>query len=249
LAVASCTIITELQIPYWRDNEALFRRATVATTDNFLAYNSLGAALYSKGRFDEATAAYRASLASYPGYSDARHNLIAILIRTGQLDEAASQITEGKKFRVDFANLHYSLGLALRDRGRTDESILQLSEALALSPDNPGAHSALGALLVRKGRTTKPSLTCKQSSKTSRRFGSPSQSRPRVRRQRTHGRRHQSVRGSATPATRLRRTSQTGSAPHSSKKAAPTKASPTCAKPSKSAPTSPTPTTTSAPPC
>src|SRR5262249_15664282 len=50
----ACAVLTSRQITFWRDSEALFRRAARITKNNYLAYNNLGIFLAKKGKTDEA---------------------------------------------------------------------------------------------------------------------------------------------------------------------------------------------------
>src|ERR1035437_7433796 len=54
LSLVACVFLTERQIRFWRDSEALFGHAVKVTRDNYLAYNNLGFYLNNRGRTAEA---------------------------------------------------------------------------------------------------------------------------------------------------------------------------------------------------
>jgi hypothetical protein len=67
IALAGCLICTSRQLSYWQSPEKLFRHTIAVTSDNYVAYDYLGAALHDVGKFDEALAAFRSGSTSHVG--------------------------------------------------------------------------------------------------------------------------------------------------------------------------------------
>ena len=152
-AVAACMILTRVQLGYWHDSEALFRHALDVTQDNYLAHNSLGTALDSKGRNEEATTHYREALRLRPSYAEAHYNLGNELARQGQVDEAIGHFGEALRLAPGYAEAHYNLGLALAGKGQVDDAISHFQAVVSLKPEYADAHFNLGLLFARQGQT------------------------------------------------------------------------------------------------
>jgi Tfp pilus assembly protein PilF len=91
LAVAACAFSTWRQVPYWRDEVALFRHATEVTERNAFSYYNLGAAFAKQGKAGEAVGCYEEALSLAPGFLKARYNLATALAESGKRREAVIQ--------------------------------------------------------------------------------------------------------------------------------------------------------------
>jgi protein O-mannosyl-transferase len=151
-AIVLCLALTRQQIGYWKDSEALFRHALDATKNNYLAHNSLGAALIKKGQINEAIRQCQEAIRLRPGYALAHNNLGLAFEEKGQADEAISQYQEALRVKPDFADACYNLANALLIKNQLDEAIRQFQRALQLKPDYAPAHNNLGVALARKGQ-------------------------------------------------------------------------------------------------
>jgi tetratricopeptide (TPR) repeat protein len=151
-AIALCLALTRQELGYWRDSETLFRHALEVTEDNCLVHNSLGAALFTKGRVDEAISQYREAIRLNPNNPLAHNNLGGALFRKGQTDEAIGQYQEGLRLQPADADAHYHLGNALAKKGQVAAAISQYQEALRIKPDNADAHLQLGNALANNGQ-------------------------------------------------------------------------------------------------
>ena len=151
-AIVLCLALTRQQIGYWKDSEALFRHALDATENNYLAHNSLGAALIKKGQINEAIRQCQEAIRLRPGYALAHNNLGLAFVEQGQATEAISQYQEAIRVKPDFAAACYNLANALLVKNQLDEAIHQFQRALELKPDYAPAHNNLGVALARKGQ-------------------------------------------------------------------------------------------------
>ena len=91
IALAACLAMTFQQVGYWKNSEALFRRAVEVTSKNYLAYNNLGYFLSEKGKVDEALTNYLKSLEINPNYEEAQNNVGHALAQKGRLEEAIAR--------------------------------------------------------------------------------------------------------------------------------------------------------------
>ena len=152
LLLAACGFLTERQIRFWRDSEALFGHAVKVTRDNYLAYNNLGFYLNNQGRTAEAMENYRLSLKINPAYEDALNNLGYALAGQKKYAEAIPLYEAALRVRPRHAEVHNNLGNALSETGKIDEAIQHYLIALQEKPDHADAHNNLGIALAMKGR-------------------------------------------------------------------------------------------------
>jgi tetratricopeptide (TPR) repeat protein len=152
VGLAACALLTERQIGYWRDSEALFRHAVQVTRDNYLAYNNLGFYLSGQGRTAEAMENYRLSLKINPAYEDALNNLGYALAGQKKYAEAIPLYEAALRIRPNHAEVHNNLGNALSETGKIDEAIKHYLIVLGEKPDHADAHNNLGIALAMKGK-------------------------------------------------------------------------------------------------
>ena len=145
-------ISTWLQVRYWKNSIVLFTHTIKVTSNNWLAHNNLGVALYRQGRPQEAIGHYSEALRIQPDHAGAHYNLGIVLAVLARLDEAIVHYFEALRIRPGHANTHNNLGLALFRKGKFEEAIGQYSSALQINPEHAGAHHNLGILLAQQGR-------------------------------------------------------------------------------------------------
>jgi tetratricopeptide (TPR) repeat protein len=133
VALAS-TVLTVQNLPYWKNSEALFRRAVEVTDSNGMAMNGLGATLAASGRIDEARPYLYEAVNLMPRLAEARTNLGIILLGDGDADGAIAQHREALKVRPDYAPAHVNLGNALAATGQFEEGARHLQQGITLDP-------------------------------------------------------------------------------------------------------------------
>jgi protein O-mannosyl-transferase len=143
--------VTWLQIGYWKNNVTLFSHAIKVTSDNYLAHDSLGAALFDKGEIDAAIYQYTEALKIKPKYMNAQNNLGAALAKQGKYMEAINHYRESLLINPDFASAHYNLGIALAGVGKTDEAVKEYKAAIQIDPQYVSAYNNLGLAFADKG--------------------------------------------------------------------------------------------------
>ena len=140
------------QLQYWRNGEALARRALSVTANNFVAWNFLGIALADAGRFAEAKASYEMAIKIRPDFPDAYYNLGNTLSREGHLEEAVKNYQDALAISPQYADALNNLGTALNRLGRDDESVAAYRKALRARPEFADAAHNLGTVLAMQGK-------------------------------------------------------------------------------------------------
>ena len=140
------------QTACWRNSETLWTHTLACTSDNYVAQNNLGFALFKQGLVDEAIAHYQKALQINPDNLEACYNLGNALIQKGRVDEAVIYYQKALQINPDSAEAHNNFGNALLKMGRVDEALRHYQQALQINPDYIEAHINLGSALLQKGR-------------------------------------------------------------------------------------------------
>ena len=156
LVMAGLIVMRWQQTRYWYDSETLWTRALACSSQNPLAYTSLGNALAGRRRVDEAIAQYRKALEIEPGHAGAHTNLGNALAGRGELDEAMAHYRKALEIEPDHVEAHNDLGNALSNHGEVEAAIAHYRMALAIKADFVEAHNNLGTALARHGVSMRP---------------------------------------------------------------------------------------------
>jgi protein O-mannosyl-transferase len=152
-ALAACLVVARIQLSYWPDSITLLRHAIAVTTDNYIAYNSLGRALDDAGQKDEALVCYSKSVQIESHFPSAQFNLGMAWLNRGRPAEAVGYLSAAVQLVPDNAGAHYYLGTAMIAVGRLDDATAQFTEALRLDPEMTAAHYQLALALIKQGKT------------------------------------------------------------------------------------------------
>jgi hypothetical protein len=130
--IAALALAAGRQTTYWRNSEALWRRAIDCTEQNYAAHNNLGIILQQRGDTDGAATEYRKALEISPGYADAHNNLAISLQREGKLGEAAAEYARALEINPDLPgaeiNLAYVLAVSPDEHLRNGPKAVELAE-------------------------------------------------------------------------------------------------------------------------
>ncbi len=107
------------------------------------------------GRYDQAIAHFRISLALNPRSAQAHYNLGTALTLARKLGDAAAAYRAALQIDPAYANAHNNLGNVLLAEGRNDEAIRELREVVRLQPDSPGGLKNLAAAYAIDGQFTR----------------------------------------------------------------------------------------------
>jgi len=128
------SVLTWKQCTYWRNSFSLFSRAVEVTQNNFLAYTSLGLALFEKGNITEAIEHYNKAILIKPDYDEAYNNRGIAYVTLGQYPSAIEDYNNAIRFHPAFANYHYNRGYTYEILGQYPLAIEDYNIAIRLQP-------------------------------------------------------------------------------------------------------------------
>jgi len=94
IILATLVVCARTQTSYWRNSELLWTHTLACTSENAVAHNDLGYALFQKKRLDEAIGHFQQALRIKPDYAEAHHNFGNAWLQKGRADEAIVQYEE-----------------------------------------------------------------------------------------------------------------------------------------------------------
>lgn len=135
----------------WKDNYSLWTDTLKKSPDGAIPHASMGDALLSLGRVDEAIRHYDVALELNPDYYGAIVNLAVAYLDKGLVDRAIAQSRRAVNRKPNGYGAHVNLGLAYKRKGRTDEAIEEYRAAIRLNPDSAGSYNNLGLAYGSQG--------------------------------------------------------------------------------------------------
>jgi tetratricopeptide (TPR) repeat protein len=144
--------LTWMQVPMWRSDESLWRRAVEMEPASGVARSNLGAALTAQRRYAEAVAELERAVALRPGYAEAWNNLGLARAQASRPAEAAEGFRRAVALRPRFAEAWNNLGVAAALEGQGEAAIEAFRRAAAVDPSFAEARNNLGLALARQGR-------------------------------------------------------------------------------------------------
>jgi protein O-mannosyl-transferase len=149
VALAPLAWFARIQTSHWQDSERLWSHALSITTDNTVAEENLGQALYQKGNVNDALFHLDKALRIEPNDAIAHGALGAILLRVPeQQKEGLAHLKRSVEIYPNQAAVQSALGVALLEAGNASESLTHLEKAVALDPGDTDAHFNLGNTLL-----------------------------------------------------------------------------------------------------
>jgi len=109
IVLTTLGICTHRQVSYWNNGFTLFSHAIEVTQNNYLAYNNLGTAYVSLGRWQDAAEAYKQAIKINPDYTDAHYNLGGGYFLTGDKSSALEEYKILKTLDAELANKLFNL--------------------------------------------------------------------------------------------------------------------------------------------
>jgi len=143
LVIGALSLCAWVQTSYWRDSEALFRRALAVTVNNDVAKNNLGIVFLRQGKVDEAISLLQTAVDLRPDNSPAHENLAKALLQKGQVADALIHYRKLLELQPDNIEVHNIVGTVLIQQGRVGEGVEEWQKVLAVQPDNGNAMSNL----------------------------------------------------------------------------------------------------------
>jgi Tfp pilus assembly protein PilF len=150
--IASCAVLTALQVRYWRDSLALWQHAVDAMPDNYFAHESLGYVYWKRGNADEALRHYYISLRLRPDFAETHNNIGVALAGRGQLKTAVSYFRDAIRLKPGFAAARDNLNATLARIQTLDAQLAAYREDVRTRPGDIRVRNELGAALAAEGR-------------------------------------------------------------------------------------------------
>jgi Flp pilus assembly protein TadD len=147
---AVLTFLTWQQCGYWKNSISLFTHVVQATKDNYLAHNSLGAALAAEGKNKEAIVHYREAFEINPTSALALTNLCMNLIAEGKNEEAIAYYLAAIQVNPDHFEAHYNLAEIFVKQNKLDQAIEHFRETVRIIPSSFSALNNLGVNLEKQ---------------------------------------------------------------------------------------------------
>jgi tetratricopeptide (TPR) repeat protein len=148
LVLAATALTARHQLGFWQTPESLFRHCVQVTSDNYVAYNNLGASLVNQHRYDEAKTFYQESIRINPAFPDVMANMGTLLALQGDITNAMSYLQRAVELNPESAESYGKLGVALSEQGRAQDAIACYRESLRLRPDQVPACNNLAWILA-----------------------------------------------------------------------------------------------------
>ena len=160
VAVASAvllgySVITHIQIGYWRDSYSLFAHAIQVTGGNPIAEANLGSALMEMRRPDLAAPHLERAIQLMPTLGTAHYNLGTLLQRQNELDRAQREYQLALKYASDdreASQTHNNLAVLFNQLGRQDEAVAEFTQAIALNPYEQNSLVGRGLIEREEGK-------------------------------------------------------------------------------------------------
>lgn len=140
------------QVRIWRDTETLFENAIHSVKDNWLAHNSLGTALYRKGRIEDAALQYREAVRIRPYSAKGHYNYGNALSTLKDYQGAVGQYREALRIDPHHLRASTNLGNVLMQLGDIDQAIQEFRKVLSVDPKSAETHNNLASALLMLGR-------------------------------------------------------------------------------------------------
>jgi len=145
-------ILTSNQSGYWKNNVTLFSHALRVTSNNVLAHNNLGDALFEDGKTKEAIDHYSEAIRIKPKYFSYYNNRASSYARLGQYQLAIDDYNKSIQLKPDCMRCLYNRGCTYLESGQYHLAIEDFNNAIRLVPDYVSAHYNKGIACAKLGR-------------------------------------------------------------------------------------------------
>ncbi len=150
--IAALGVCTWYQTGFWKDGEALFRRALAVTENNVIAHYNLGNVLLKRGQTDDAVEQYRLAKLVNPQYIDAHYNLGIALAALERHLEAVKAYRGVLGLAENHKKVFQRIGDSLAKSGQVGEALVYYEKALAKRAGDTEVLNNYGLALVKAER-------------------------------------------------------------------------------------------------
>jgi predicted CXXCH cytochrome family protein len=131
--------------------ESTLRRAISLSSDDAVAWGTLGWTLWQQDKGAEARTALEKAVALDPELPEIHNNLASVLWGTGDQAAAEAQFREALRIQPGIAEWRLNFGRVLASRSKIPEASYQFEQATRLKPDLADARLEYGRLLADRG--------------------------------------------------------------------------------------------------
>ena len=149
--IACLCVCSWQQARLWQGTRPLCEQALRATQRNYMAHNSLGAALEAEGMPADARRHYEEAIAIKPGFVSAHRNLAVLLIKGREFKQALDHLSTVARLSPGDAEVFFLTGLAQEGIGDIQNARSQYLAAITADPRLYMASNNLGVLHSREG--------------------------------------------------------------------------------------------------
>jgi Flp pilus assembly protein TadD len=152
IVLTTLGICAHQQVSFWNNSVTLFSHAVKVTRNNYLAYDSLGVAFNSLGRYQDAIEAYKQAIRIKPDYAEAYYNLGVVCDKLGRYQDAVESYKQAIKIKPHYAKAYINLGVACNKLGRYQDAVETYKQVMQIKPDYADAYINLGVTYYKLGR-------------------------------------------------------------------------------------------------
>ncbi|HEV8699993.1 MAG TPA: tetratricopeptide repeat protein [Candidatus Polarisedimenticolia bacterium] len=145
------SVIQAIETQLKRDQADLSRRAREEAQE----CNNRGVALYYRGAFEAAQAAFRQAIHLLPDYAEAHNNLGLVLSKMGQEAEAVQVFQEALRLDPAMSEVYNNLGFLYHTTSHFDRAVEMFGQAIQNSSDSAVAYANLGNSLYKMKQPAK----------------------------------------------------------------------------------------------
>jgi tetratricopeptide (TPR) repeat protein len=154
LSLVAAIILTEVQLPYWRNSETLFKHTLDLTTDNANAEVNYSAALERRGDITNALIHCLRAEAIMPDNANTHNNLGIFYLDLNRPADAVAEFQLAIHYEPQKPQYHGSLGLGLVAVKRFNDALAEFGRAVTLDPAYVWPYYESGDVLLKLGRDT-----------------------------------------------------------------------------------------------
>ena len=132
--------------------ESNFRKACELNPFYPDAHNSLGIALKTQNKPDEAITAYDKAISIKPDYAEAHYNKAIALSQKGEVDEAIKAYEKALSVKPDYVDAYMNLGTLFSGKGQQENALKAYQSVLKIKPSFAQAYNNMGNLFADQDR-------------------------------------------------------------------------------------------------
>jgi Flp pilus assembly protein TadD len=134
LSVLCLSIITWIQVGYWRNSITLYDHTLKVTDNNWAFYNNRGIAYSSLGNYRQAIDDCSRAIEINPGYAEAYNNRGVAYSALGNYRQAIEDYGRAIEIKPDYADAYNNRGTAYAYLGNYRQAIEDFSRAIEIKP-------------------------------------------------------------------------------------------------------------------